>query len=174
MKVAVLGPGGVGGLLAAALDAGGNEVVVVARGSPPRRTISEQGLRVQSVKLGRASSRVPRALARLEEPVDALIVATKAAGLQAALERIAVAPPLVLPLLNGLDHLGVLRERFDACDGACGRDPRRGRPTAGGGDRAHEPVPARDDGRPRAERGRRRWQALAAALSAAGVPARDL
>jgi 2-dehydropantoate 2-reductase len=56
----------------------------------------------------------PRTLARLEEPVDALIVATKAAGLEAALGRIAVSPPVVLPLLNGLDHLTVLRERFPA------------------------------------------------------------
>jgi 2-dehydropantoate 2-reductase len=44
--------------------------------------------------------------------VDALIVATKAAGLQAALQRIGVEPPLVLPLLNGLDHIALLRERF--------------------------------------------------------------
>jgi 2-dehydropantoate 2-reductase len=54
----------------------------------------------------------PRALAQLHEPVDALLVATKAGGLTSALERIAVAPGVVLPLLNGLDHIGVLRERF--------------------------------------------------------------
>ncbi len=41
-----------------------------------------------------------------------LIVATKAAGLHAALERVEARPGLVLPLLNGLDHLAVLRERF--------------------------------------------------------------
>src|SRR5262249_37404344 len=56
----------------------------------------------------------PRALAALEEPVDALIVATKAIGLEEALERIAVEPDLVLPQLNGLDHLAVLRRRFSA------------------------------------------------------------
>ena len=39
--------------------------------------------------------------------MDALIVATKATGLEAGLERIATRPPLVLPLLNGLDHLEV-------------------------------------------------------------------
>jgi 2-dehydropantoate 2-reductase len=44
--------------------------------------------------------------------VDALLVATKAAGLKPALERIATEPALVLPLLNGLDHVDVLRERF--------------------------------------------------------------
>jgi 2-dehydropantoate 2-reductase len=41
-----------------------------------------------------------------------LIVATKASGLATALQRIAVEPKLVLPLLNGLDHIAVLRERF--------------------------------------------------------------
>lgn len=41
-----------------------------------------------------------------------LIVATKAAGLRDALDRVEIAPRLVLPLLNGLDHIAVLRERF--------------------------------------------------------------
>jgi len=44
--------------------------------------------------------------------VDVLIVATKASGLQSALERVGVQPKLVLPLLNGLDHISVLRARF--------------------------------------------------------------
>jgi 2-dehydropantoate 2-reductase len=110
VKIAVLGPGGVGGLVAGALDRAGESVVVVARESTAR-TISEHGLRVNSAMLGDFVGR-PRAIARLEEPVDALIVATKAAGLSAALERIDARPPLVLPLLNGLDHIAVLRERF--------------------------------------------------------------
>jgi 2-dehydropantoate 2-reductase len=112
MKVAVLGPGGVGGLLAGALNhAGSADVAVVAR-EQTAAVISAQGLRVSSVSLGEFVTR-PRVLERLEEPVDALIVATKASGLEPALERIAVEPGLVLPLLNGLDHLAVLRERFN-------------------------------------------------------------
>ena len=110
MTVAILGPGGVGGLLAGALDRAGTEVVVVAR-EPTAALIAERGLSVQSVRFGRFLAR-PRAVSKLEEPVDALIVATKAAGLRTALERIAVEPKLVLPLLNGLDHMAVLRERF--------------------------------------------------------------
>ena len=112
MRIAVLGPGGVGGLLAGALDRAGAEVVVVARESTAA-VISEHGLRVSSVSLGEFVSR-PRVLERLAEPVDALIVATKAAGLAPALERIATAPKLVLPLLNGLDHIALLREHFTA------------------------------------------------------------
>jgi 2-dehydropantoate 2-reductase len=110
VNVAVLGPGGVGGLLAGLLDRAGTPVLVVARESTAG-VISEHGLRVDSVMFG-AFVAHPRATSRLEESVDALIVATKAAGLTAALERVAVQPRLVLPLLNGLDHLTMLRERF--------------------------------------------------------------
>jgi 2-dehydropantoate 2-reductase len=110
MRVAILGPGGVGGLLAGALDRAGTEVVVVAR-EQTAAAISARGLRVSSVTLGELVAN-PDVVGRLEGPVDALIVATKAAGLEPALERIAVEPPLVLPLLNGLDHLRPLRERF--------------------------------------------------------------
>ncbi len=110
MKVAVLGPGGVGGLVAGVLAQAGADVVLVAQESTAR-TIDERGLAVRSVMFGDLHARV-RVCARLREQVDVLIVATKAAGLASALERIEVEPGLVLPLLNGLDHLTVLRERF--------------------------------------------------------------
>ena len=132
MKVAVLGPGGVGGLIAGLLErdraqalaestnavsgrepdtaVAGGEVIVVAQESTAA-VIARDGLHVQSVTFGDFTAH-PRAVARLQEPVDALIVATKAAGLAPALERIAVEPRVVLPLLNGLDHLTLLRERF--------------------------------------------------------------
>jgi 2-dehydropantoate 2-reductase len=112
MKIAVLGPGGVGGLVAGALDRAGTPVVVVAR-EATAGLIAERGLRVSSVRLGDFTAH-PRAVARLEEPVDALVVATKATGLREALERVVAPLGLVLPLLNGLDHLAQLRERFGA------------------------------------------------------------
>jgi 2-dehydropantoate 2-reductase len=110
MRIAILGPGGVGGLLAGLLEEAGTPVVVVARESTAA-TISEHGLRVDSVSFGEFLAH-PGAVSRLEEPVDALIVATKASGLEDALERIAAEPKLVLPLLIGLDHLAVLRKHF--------------------------------------------------------------
>jgi 2-dehydropantoate 2-reductase len=110
MRIAVLGPGGVGGLLAGVLADSGSEVTVVARPSTAE-TINADGLRVSSVTFGELTANPP-AVSLLEEPVDALIVATKADGLDAALERIQVQPEVVLPLLNGLDHLAVLRRRF--------------------------------------------------------------
>jgi 2-dehydropantoate 2-reductase len=87
-------------------------VTVVARESTAA-VIVARGLQVQSVTLGDFVAR-PAAVARLEAPTGALIVATKATGLESALERIAVEPPVVLPLLNGLDHIAVLRRRFPA------------------------------------------------------------
>jgi 2-dehydropantoate 2-reductase len=110
VKIAVLGVGGVGGLIAGALERAGTRVIVVARESTAE-TISEHGLRVESVSLGEFVAH-PRALTHLEEPVDVLIVATKASGLPSALVRVTARPKLVLPLLNGLDHIAVLRERF--------------------------------------------------------------
>jgi 2-dehydropantoate 2-reductase len=110
MRIAILGPGGVGGLLAGALEKAGSEVIVVARESTAA-VIAERGLRIDSVIFGEMLAH-PRAVARLEEPVEVLIVATKAAGLGPALGRIAVEPGVVLPLLNGLDHIPVLQQRF--------------------------------------------------------------
>lgn len=107
---AILGPGGVGGLVAAALARSGAPVTVVAR-EQAAATIARDGLRVHSVRLGEVEAR-PAASTSLDAPVDALFVATKATALEPALERIAAEPALVVPLLNGLDHVALLRERY--------------------------------------------------------------
>jgi 2-dehydropantoate 2-reductase len=107
---AILGPGGVGGLVAGALARSGAPVTVIA----PEATaaaIGRDGLRIRSVRLGDFAVR-PRAVTRLDEPTGALIVATKAPALEGALERVATEPEVVVPLLNGLGHLARLRERF--------------------------------------------------------------
>ena len=108
--IAVLGPGGVGGFIAAALTRAGGDVVVVARESTVE-AIARDGINVQSVRLGEFVAR-PRACGLLREPAEALFVATKALELPGALERIAAVPAVVVPLLNGLDHVAHLRERF--------------------------------------------------------------
>jgi 2-dehydropantoate 2-reductase len=109
-SLAVLGPGGVGGFIAAALARAGEDVTVVAR-EPTAELIQRDGLVVESVRLGNFSAR-PAATPALDQNVDVLIVATKANGLAAGLERIHAAPSLVVPLLNGLDHMVDLREHF--------------------------------------------------------------
>ncbi len=109
-SIAVLGPGGVGGFVAGALTRAGEDVTVVAHEATAER-LTARGLRVRSVRLGDFTAH-PRAATQLREEVDALIVATKATGLEAALARIEQEPGLIVPLLNGLDHVAVLRERF--------------------------------------------------------------
>lgn len=111
-SLAVLGPGGVGGFIAGALARAGEPPLVVAR-EPTAARIAAEGIRVRSVVLGDFLAR-PRAAALLSEPVDALIVATKFTGLGRALERIRSEPELVVPLLNGLEHMAWLRARFGA------------------------------------------------------------
>lgn len=108
----MLGPGGVGGFLAAALRRAGEQVVVVAREETAAH-LEREGLHVRSQRLGDFHVTV-RAVARLHEPVETLLVATKAGGLEAALDRVDAPPKLTVPLLNGIEHLGVLRGRFGA------------------------------------------------------------
>jgi 2-dehydropantoate 2-reductase len=108
--IAILGPGGVGGFLAAALIRIGEPVVVVARESTAEH-IARDGISVQSTRLGDFTAR-PEAVAVLREAPDVLVVATKAGGLPQGLERIRADPGLVVPLLNGLDHMEALRARF--------------------------------------------------------------
>jgi 2-dehydropantoate 2-reductase len=108
--IAVLGPGGVGGFIAGALSRAGEDVTVVARESTAQH-LSRDGIHVESVRLGRFSAS-PRVVATLSDPADVLFIATKAMALDAALERIETVPLLVVPLLNGLDHMRRLRERF--------------------------------------------------------------
>ena len=104
-SVAVLGPGGVGGFIAAALSRADEEVVVIAREGTPAL------MEVESVRLGEFFA-TATVCETLEEPVDTLLVATKATTLESALDRVQATPSLVVPLLNGLDHMGVLRKRF--------------------------------------------------------------
>jgi 2-dehydropantoate 2-reductase len=169
VRIAVLGPGGVGGLVAGALERAGTPVLVLAR-EQTVATIAARGLRVSSVLLGDFVAH-PRAASRLKEPVDALIVATKAAGLGQALERVEVAPKLVLPLLNGLDHIAVLRERFGAeavLAGTIRVEADRPEP----GVVVHTSQFLRVDMASEYPAARSPMQALAGTLSDAGIPAR--
>jgi 2-dehydropantoate 2-reductase len=112
LRHAVLGAGGVGGLIAAALARAGADVVLVLR--PETLTRYPGRLAVKSVTLGDFEVEVA-ATSALDREVDVLWVTVKATGLDEALE---LAPPAavgaatVIPLLNGVDHLAALRERY--------------------------------------------------------------
>lgn len=113
-RITVLAPGGVGGLLAGALASDGRDVAVVATESTAEH-IAEHGLAVESAVLGDFRVGVPAAPAATE-PADVLVIAPKATALEAALKRV---PPqqvaegaLVLPLLNGYEHMALLRSYY--------------------------------------------------------------
>lgn len=110
-SIAVLGPGGVGGFIAAALARAGVDVTVIARESTAE-VINDKGIEVQSVRLGDFTAHAA-AVSELREDVEFLVVATKAVGLDEALDRVSSTPSMVVPLLNGLDHVTWLRGRFD-------------------------------------------------------------
>ncbi|MGY1617924.1 ketopantoate reductase family protein [Geodermatophilus sp. SYSU D00691] len=111
--VAVLGPGGVGGLLAAALARRGTAVTCLA-GASTVAALAERGIAVRSGLLGDFA--VPVAAAeRLADPVDACLVTVKATQLDAALDRVpadVLGGALLVPFLNGVEHMAVLRERY--------------------------------------------------------------
>jgi 2-dehydropantoate 2-reductase len=110
MSVAVLGPGGVGGLLAALLARGGNAVEVLARESTAQ-AIAERGLRVESRLFGDFQVSVDSAT-RLDRTVDACLIAVKSTQLRDALQRVpaeAIGDGLVVPFLNGIEHVEFLR-----------------------------------------------------------------
>ena len=109
-SIAILGPGGVGGFLAAALARADLPVTLVAREQTAEH-IAKRGLEVRSARLGDFTAHPP-VVSSLTEAPAALLVATKANGLEAGLDRIAGAPDLVVPLLNGLDHMELLRRRY--------------------------------------------------------------
>ena len=111
MTVAVLGPGAVGGSLAVRLARAGERVICLAR-PETAAAIAREGLTLEQD--GEELRARPEAAAALTEPVDLLLVTVKAPALAAALERVAAAPALVVPLLNGLEHMAVLRRRFAA------------------------------------------------------------
>jgi 2-dehydropantoate 2-reductase len=112
MRHAILGAGGIGGLVGAALARGEGEVVLLMRPD----TLERYGGRlvVESAVLGDFEVDVPAATA-IDRDVDVLWVTTKAMQLE---QSLALAPPepidgaVVIPLLNGVDHIALLRARY--------------------------------------------------------------
>jgi 2-dehydropantoate 2-reductase len=109
-RVAILGAGGVGGLLGVLFGRAGHRVTMLAR-DQTSVAITGSGLTLRSGRFGELHERV-EARPWLIEPVDLLVVAVKAPDLLAALTRVPpdlVAGAAVVPLLNGVDHVPLLR-----------------------------------------------------------------
>lgn len=111
--IAVLGPGGVGGLLAALLARAGHTVICLA-GESTAEVLNREGIRVRSTHFGDFAASVTAATS-LAEDVDFCLVTCKQTALEAALERVpadVLAGGLIVPLLNGVEHPGLLRQRY--------------------------------------------------------------
>ena len=124
MKVLVIGAGGVGGYFGGRLIESGADVTFLVRERRARQ-LAENGLVIKSAV---ADATLPvRTLTSADpgQPFDLVIITCKSYDLGSAIE---VAAPhmkagLAMPLLNGMAHIDVLRERFGrdrVLGGLCG------------------------------------------------------
>lgn len=109
LKHAILGAGGVGGLIGACLAHAGASVVLIVR--PEALEHYPRQLHIES-PFGNFSEEV--AVAAEVPPVDVLWLTVKATQLNAALTSITNPDRVraIVPLLNGIDHLSLLRARY--------------------------------------------------------------
>lgn len=108
MKHAILGAGAIGGLMATALSSLGEEVTLLVR---PDKLADHP----HALSLERPSGTITapaKTAARLTETVDVLWIATKTYQLDSALAAVDAVPRIIVPILNGVDHVPVLRARF--------------------------------------------------------------
>lgn len=108
MKHAILGAGAIGGLIGAVLSSLAEEVTVVVRAEKLPTYPANLTLESPSGPLTAAA----RAVAMLTDRVDVLWIATKTYQLETALETVKSPPGRVVPLLNGVDHISILRARL--------------------------------------------------------------
>jgi len=110
MHHGILGPGGVGGLIGAVLAHAGEKVTLIVRAEAMTQHPRELSL---DSPFGRFTA--PVLLADHSGPaLDVLWITVKATQLTSALDAIPVATGMgaVVPLLNGIDHIQLLRDRY--------------------------------------------------------------
>jgi 2-dehydropantoate 2-reductase len=113
VRHAILGAGGIGGFVGGALARSGREVLLLLR--PETLARYPARLRVESTRLGDFEVDVATAAA-LDRQVDVLWVTPKATQLASAVELAPadrVGEAVVVPLLNGIDHVALLRDRYE-------------------------------------------------------------
>src|SRR5215212_6342587 len=114
MRHAVLGAGGVGGLVGGALAKTGHPVTLLVRTGS--RDHYPGQLSVKSEMLG--AFEVPVQIADLlDGHFDVVWITVKATALEAALRAVSpekLGDSVLVPLLNGVDHVEQLRDRYGA------------------------------------------------------------
>src|SRR5215469_3394700 len=108
MKHVILGAGAIGGLVATALSSLGEDVTLIVR----HEKLAAQPTTLTSTSPTGTISAPVKLVSRLTEHADVLWIATKTYQLDDALVSIEVVPRIIVPLLNGIDHIAVLRGRY--------------------------------------------------------------
>lgn len=111
IRHAILGAGGIGGLIGASLARSGASVTMVVRAEALAK-FPEQ-IQLESAF---GNIRVPVARASEVPPADVLWLSVKATQLETALGALTKPASVgaIVPLLNGIDHLASLRTRYGA------------------------------------------------------------
>lgn len=113
MKIAILGTGAIGGLLAAIFDKNGCDVSCIDR-EENIPIFFEIGIKLESNFFGDFVSK-PKFISELDFRPDILFLTVKAPFLQNALRSVALKlleNTAIIPLLNGIEHVDLLKERF--------------------------------------------------------------
>ncbi len=108
MEHAILGAGAIGGLVGTAVASLGEGVTVLVR--PERLPGYPANLSVE--RPSGVITAPAKVAATLANPVDVLWIATKTYQLETALEAVQSLPRYIVPLLNGVDHVEILRAHF--------------------------------------------------------------
>ncbi len=111
--IAVLGPGAVGGFLTSLFWKNNFNVICIGT-KKSVKIIKEKGLNIESAVFGNFIAK-PNALLELDKKVDILFITTKATDLLEALKRInssKLENTAIFPLLNGIEHMKILKEKF--------------------------------------------------------------
>jgi 2-dehydropantoate 2-reductase len=115
MRILVVGAGAVGGYFGGRLVQAGRDVTFLVR---PKRAeqIEAQGLRILSPMKGDFTVR-PRAItaAQILSPYNVIFLSVKSYSLAAAIDDFASAvgpQTVIIPVLNGMHHMDVLKQRF--------------------------------------------------------------
>ncbi len=94
--------------MGAALGSLGDDVTMIVR--PERLSGYPRTLTLER-PLGTLTAPA-KAVSSMTDPADVLWIATKTYQLEGALSEVEAMPSMVVPLLNGVDHIAVLRSRF--------------------------------------------------------------
>ena len=108
MEHAVLGAGAIGGLVGTAIVSLGEGVTVLVRAERLAGYPANLSLERPSGTITAAA----KVATTLSSPVDVLWIATKTYQLNMALEAVQSLPSCIVPLLNGVDHIELLRAHF--------------------------------------------------------------